>query len=73
MCGIDAVGYEAETDDDPSKQRPTQIIEDLVRAVNPTGRLGIIGVYFKQDPGGVDEEAKQGVFRRPLASSGIRA
>ncbi|MBV8599952.1 MAG: glutathione-independent formaldehyde dehydrogenase [Candidatus Eremiobacteraeota bacterium] len=67
MCGIDAVGYEAWADDAPGgRQEPNQIINDLARLVNPTGHIGLIGVYFPEDPGGVDEDAKKGIFKFPL-------
>lgn len=65
LCGIDAVGYEAHDDSDTSKERPTQILENLVRVVNPTGRLGIIGVYMPEDPGGPNEQAKHGNLQLP--------
>lgn len=45
MSGIDAVGYQARDRADTSKN-PTQVISDLVRLVNPTGRFGIIGVFY---------------------------
>ncbi|HEY3445689.1 MAG TPA: glutathione-independent formaldehyde dehydrogenase [Myxococcales bacterium] len=67
MCGIDAVGYQAKNSQDPSRERPTQIIEDLVRLVNPTGQIGIVGVYLPVDPRAGSEQAKQGVFSLPLA------
>ena len=38
----------------------------LVHGVNPTGRIGIVGVYLAEDPGGVDKSVKQGQFRLPL-------
>ena len=31
------------------------MIEDVVRITNPTGNISLIGVYFPEDPGGVDE------------------
>ena len=65
LCGIDAVGYEALDDKDTSKQRASQIMEDLVRVVNPTGRLGIIGVYFKEDPGASNSQEKKGNLQLP--------
>ncbi len=65
MVGIDAVGYEAYDEDDPNRQDPTQVLRDLVRVVNPTGRLGIVGVYLAKDPGGVNEAAKRGEFVLP--------
>jgi glutathione-independent formaldehyde dehydrogenase len=66
MCGIDAVGYQARRFDDPERENPVQVIEELVHVVNPTGRIGIVGVYFAEDPGGVDKDAKRGQFRLPL-------
>ncbi len=66
MCGIDAVGYQARDYGNPAHESPTQIIDELVHVVNPTGRLGIVGVYFPEDPGGVDANAKQGRFSLPL-------
>ncbi len=65
MHGIDAVGYQARDDKDPSKENPMQVFDDLIRLVNPTGQIGMVGVYMPQDPGGVDEQAKQGVFEIP--------
>jgi glutathione-independent formaldehyde dehydrogenase len=66
MCGIDAVGYQARRFDDPERENPIQVIEELVHVVNPTGRIGIVGVYFSEDPGGVDKDAKRGQFKLPL-------
>lgn len=67
MCGIDAVGYEAWATDSPGKdQEPTQVIEDLIRVTNPSGHIGLIGVYFPEDHGGVDKEAQKGRFTLSL-------
>jgi glutathione-independent formaldehyde dehydrogenase len=63
MCGIDAVGYQARLQSNPEQENPTQAIDELVRIVNPTGRIGIVGVYFTEDPRGVDADAKQGRFK----------
>jgi glutathione-independent formaldehyde dehydrogenase len=65
LCGIDAVGYQARDRQDPSREKPTQVIEDLVRVVNATGTMSLIGVYMPKDPGGVDPHAKQGVLELP--------
>jgi len=67
MCGIDAVGYQARDRNDPSRERPTQVIEDLARLVNVTGSLGIIGVYQPYDPGAASEEAQRGEYVLPWA------
>ncbi len=64
-CGIDAVGYQARFRSNPSKEDPTQVINDLTDLVNPTGHLGIIGVFEKEDPGGATEAAKKGVYMIP--------
>jgi glutathione-independent formaldehyde dehydrogenase len=68
MCGIDAVGYQARLVSDPGQENPTQAIDELVRVVNPTGRIGIVGVYFTEDPRGVDADAKQGRFKADLGA-----
>lgn len=70
MCAIDAVGYEAYKDDAAGQtQDPNQILEDCIRVVNPTGRIGLIGVYFEEDPRGVTEDEKQGRFTMSLGSA----
>lgn len=70
MCGIDAVGYEAWGHETPwNEQNPTQVIEDVIRVTNPTGHVSLIGVYFPEDPGGVDEEAKKGRFTLSLGAA----
>ena len=70
MCGIDAVGYEAWAHDAPGEQQdPTTVIEDVIRVTNPTGHVGIIGVYFPEDPGGTDENAKHGRFTLSLGNA----
>ena len=68
--GVDAVGYQAldpeETskgDDyayDPAKENPAVVINSLIRAVRPTGELGIPGLYVPEDPGAPDEMSAQG-------------
>jgi len=65
MHGVDAVGYQARDDKDGSRENPMQVFDDLIRLVNPTGTIGMVGVYPAQDPGGVDEKAKQGLFEIP--------
>ncbi|MBV8489717.1 MAG: alcohol dehydrogenase, partial [Candidatus Eremiobacteraeota bacterium] len=70
MCGIDAVGYEAWAHDAPGeRQDPAQVVEDVIRVTNPTGHVGLIGVYFPKDPGGVDGDAKNGRFTLSLGTA----
>jgi glutathione-independent formaldehyde dehydrogenase len=65
-CGIDAVGYQARCESAPNTEKATQVIEDLTSLVNPTGSIGLIGVYMKQDPGGADIHAQKGEYILPL-------
>ncbi len=49
MAGIDAVGFQARDRRRPDRENPGQVIGDLARLVNPTGRLGIAGVFTATD------------------------
>ena len=66
-CAIDAVGYQARDDNNPKQEKPTQVLENVLRVVNPTGHVGIIGVYMAPDPGAKNDQAKQGIFPFPIA------
>jgi len=46
---------------------PRRFLDHLVRVTNPTGHVGIVGVYMFQDPGGVDPHAKKGEFQLPCS------
>jgi glutathione-independent formaldehyde dehydrogenase len=65
MKGIDAVGYQAQ-EGMRAQEVPNQVLSQLVDVVNPTGELGIIGLYVPSDPGGVNEQAKQGLLLLPF-------
>jgi len=49
QVGIDAVGFQAHDRQTPGVENPTQVISDLARLIDPTGYLGIIGVYAEKD------------------------
>lgn len=66
-CAIDAVGYQARDDSNPSKEKPTQVLENCLRVVNPTGSIGMIGVYIAPDPRAEKSSAKSGIFPFPVA------
>jgi glutathione-independent formaldehyde dehydrogenase len=57
---IDAVGFQAREREHPDREDPRLIVNDLARLINPTGRLGIVGVFPAQDPEGVDELERDG-------------
>lgn len=66
-CAIDAVGYQARDDHRPQQESPTQVLQNCLRVVNPTGAIGMIGVYIAPDPGAPTAEAKKGIYPFPLA------
>jgi glutathione-independent formaldehyde dehydrogenase len=68
MCAIDAVGFQARDRADPATERPTQVVEDIVRLVNPTGRVGIAGVYAEKDLAPAPEGSADGSLRIHWAS-----
>jgi len=60
MCGVEAVGFQAVDWENPEQEKPNRVIEDLIRLVNPTGRIGIVGLFTPRDPRGVNPHAKRG-------------
>jgi glutathione-independent formaldehyde dehydrogenase len=68
MCGIDAVGYQARSHEQPGDEKQTQAIEDLAELVNPSGSIGLIGVYLAEDPGAGGMHAQHGEFVLPLGT-----
>ncbi|MFD1722651.1 glutathione-independent formaldehyde dehydrogenase [Amnibacterium endophyticum] len=58
--GVEAVGYQAH--DHEGHEQPGVTINNLIQAVRPTGRIGVIGVFVPQDPNASDDLAKQGEF-----------
>lgn len=63
MCGIEAVGYQALDWGNPTVENPAIVLEALIDLVNPTGRIGSVGLYVPHDPGGINPHAKRGEFR----------
>jgi glutathione-independent formaldehyde dehydrogenase len=56
--GCECVGYQAHDPD--GNEHPNDTLNKLVKSVRFTGRIGSIGVFVPQDPGGVDDLAKNG-------------
>lgn len=56
--GCECVGYQAHHPDGTEDNSLT--LNQLVQAVRFTGRIGTVGVFVPQDPGGKDTLAKQG-------------
>jgi glutathione-independent formaldehyde dehydrogenase len=66
--GIDAVGFQARDRSNPDVENPTQVIGDLARLVNPTGHLGIAGVYAEKDLHPAPEGTSDGHLEVPWAT-----
>lgn len=58
--GVEGVGYQAH--DDHGHEKPGLTINNLIQAVRPTVRVGVVGVFVPEDPGAADDLAKQGRF-----------
>ncbi|MFJ4762853.1 glutathione-independent formaldehyde dehydrogenase [Streptomyces diastaticus] len=56
--GIDAVGYQATAQE--GEEQPAVVLNSLVKAVRPTGMLGVVGLYVPSDPGAPNEDAAHG-------------
>jgi glutathione-independent formaldehyde dehydrogenase len=62
---IDAVGFQAHDPADPGRERANQVIADACRLVNPTGSVGIAGVYPERDLGAQPGAAADGWLTVP--------
>lgn len=58
--GVDAVGYQATVPE--GEEQPAIVLNTLVEAVRPTGRIGVVGLYVTRDPGAPTEEASKGML-----------
>lgn len=67
MCGIDAIGFQARAQDDYQREDPNWVVAALAELVNPTGRIGVIGVFPPKDPDGVDANEQRGKLTVPWA------
>jgi glutathione-independent formaldehyde dehydrogenase len=65
---IDAVGFQARDRADPGRENPLQVVNDLARLVNPTGRVGIAGVYAEKDLHPAPEGTPDGRLTVPWAT-----
>lgn len=64
-CAIDAIGFQARSREDYSKEEPHWVTEAIAELINPAGRVGIIGVWPPKDPQGVETSLKEGKLAVP--------
>jgi len=48
MCGIDAIGYQANAHGKNDRSSPTQVLDDVIRVTNPTGHVGHRRVFSRR-------------------------
>ncbi|WON84844.1 MULTISPECIES: zinc-binding dehydrogenase [Chromobacterium] len=61
-CAIDAVGFEARGHGHAGSRQeaPATVLNALMEVTREAGRIGIPGLYVTDDPGAMDEAARQG-------------
>jgi glutathione-independent formaldehyde dehydrogenase len=59
-CAIDAIGFQARSKTDYSREDPFWVIEAMAELVNPAGRISIVGVWPPKDAGAVESGLKEG-------------
>lgn len=64
-CAIDAIGFQARSKTDYSREDPTWVIEAVANLINPAGRVAIIGVWPATDPNGTLGSLKEGKLMVP--------
>ncbi|TDV15571.1 glutathione-independent formaldehyde dehydrogenase [Paraburkholderia caballeronis] len=57
--GCECVGYQCSCH---GREVPNLTMNNLVKAVRPTGGIGVVGVFVARDPGSPDDLAKNGVL-----------
>src|SRR3954468_11780772 len=58
---VDCVGFEARGHGSyPSHEAPATVLNSLMEITRAAGAIGIPGLYVTGDPGGIDENAKEG-------------
>jgi glutathione-independent formaldehyde dehydrogenase len=56
--GVECVGFQAH--DQNGEEHPELVLDNLVKVVRATGRIGVVGVYVPEDPKAATEGAKEG-------------
>jgi glutathione-independent formaldehyde dehydrogenase len=64
-CAIDAIGFQARSKADFTREDPFWVTEAIAELINPAGRVAIIGVWPSRDPGAIASSAQEGRFTVP--------
>lgn len=57
-CGCECVGYQAHNQQ--GEEQPNLVMNSLVRAVRPTGSIGVVGLFVPEDPNAASEMNQRG-------------
>lgn len=62
-CAVDCVGFEARGHGgDADEEKPATVLNSVMDITRAAGGIGIPGLYVTGDPGGVDDNAKEGTL-----------
>jgi glutathione-independent formaldehyde dehydrogenase len=64
-CAIDAIGFQARSKADYTREDPYWVTEAIAEIVNPAARVSITGVWPPKDVGAVDGSMAEGKLRVP--------
>jgi glutathione-independent formaldehyde dehydrogenase len=64
-CAIDAIGFQARSKTDYTREDPYWVTEAIAEVVNPAARVAIIGVWPPKDVGAVDASTGEGKLVLP--------
>ncbi len=64
-CAMDAIGFQARSKADYSREDPHWVTDAIVELINPAGRIAIIGVWPLNDPSGVEPSLMDGKLAVP--------
>ncbi len=64
-CAIDAIGFQARSKEDYSKEDPHWVTNAIAELINPSGRIAITGVWPPKDPNGTEPSLAEGRLMVP--------
>jgi glutathione-independent formaldehyde dehydrogenase len=64
-CAIDAIGFQARSREDFSKEDPHWVTAAMAELINPAGRISITGVWPPKDPNGTEPSLQVGKLEVP--------
>jgi glutathione-independent formaldehyde dehydrogenase len=64
-CAVDAIGFQARSRQELSKEDPFWVIETMAQIINPAGRIAITGVWPTSDPHAADPALARGLLTIP--------